>query len=154
MALEEYNKKRDFTKTREPKAVVKTAGSSRIFVIQKHNASHLHYDLRLEIDGVLKSWAVPKEPPTVEGIRRLAVETEDHPMDYGSFEGTIPAGEYGAGTVEIWDKGAFIPEKISEKEILFELSGKKMRGKYVLLKLKPTPKFPGEKNWLLFRKKE
>ena len=154
MALEEYNKKRDFTKTREPKAIVKPAGATRVFVIQKHNASHLHYDLRLEIDGVLKSWAIPKEPPLVEGVRRLAVETEDHPMDYGSFEGTIPAGEYGAGTVEIWDHGAFIPEKISEKEILFELEGNKMRGKYVLVKLKPTPRYPGEKNWLLFRKKE
>jgi len=154
MALEEYTKKRDFTKTREPKAVVKPLGENRIFVIQKHNASHLHYDLRLEMDGVLKSWAIPKEPPIEEGVRRLAVETEDHPMDYGSFEGTIPVGEYGAGTVEIWDHGAFIPEKISEKEILFELEGNKMRGKYVLVKLKPTPRYPGEKNWLLFRKKE
>jgi DNA ligase D-like protein (predicted 3'-phosphoesterase) len=153
MALEEYKKKRDFTKTGEPQAVVKSNGENRIFVIQKHNASHLHYDLRLEIDGVLKSWAIPKEPPVEEGVRRLAVETEDHPMDYGSFEGTIPAGEYGAGTVEIWDKGMFIPEKISEKEILFELAGNKMRGKYVLVKLKATPRYPGEKNWLLFRKK-
>jgi DNA ligase D-like protein (predicted 3'-phosphoesterase) len=154
MALEEYKKKRDFTKTREPKAVVMPEGSALIFVIQKHKASHLHYDLRLEIGGVLKSWAVPKEPPTEEGVRRLAVETEDHPMDYAGFEGTIPAGEYGAGTVEIWDKGAFRPEKISEKEILFELAGNKMHGKYVLVKLKATPRYPGEKNWLLFRKKE
>jgi DNA ligase D-like protein (predicted 3'-phosphoesterase) len=153
MALEEYKKKRDFTKTREPKAEVKPEGVNRIFVIQKHNASHLHYDLRLEIGGVLKSWAVPKEPPTEEGVRRLAVETEDHPMDYAGFEGTIPAGEYGAGTVEIWDKGVFIPEKIGEKEILFELAGNQMRGKYVLVKLKPTARYPGEKNWLLFRKK-
>jgi DNA ligase D-like protein (predicted 3'-phosphoesterase) len=154
MALEEYKKKRDFTKTREPKAVVKPAGVNSIFVIQKHNASHLHYDLRLEIDGVLKSWAIPKEPPIAEGVRRLAVETEDHPMDYASFEGTIPAGEYGAGTVEIWDRGAFIPEKVNEKEIIFELTGNKMLGKYVLVKLKPTPMYPGEKNWLFFRKKE
>jgi DNA ligase D-like protein (predicted 3'-phosphoesterase) len=154
MALEEYKKKRDFTKTSEPLAVVKSNGENRIFVIQKHNASHLHYDLRLEIDGVLKSWAIPKEPPEEEGVRRLAVETEDHPMDYGNFEGTIPEGEYGAGTVEIWDRGAFVPEKISEKEILFELAGKRMHGKYVMVKLKPTPRFPGEKNWLIFRKKE
>jgi DNA ligase D-like protein (predicted 3'-phosphoesterase) len=154
MALEEYKKKRDFTKTGEPKGTVKPKGGDRIFVIQKHNASHLHYDLRLEIDGVLKSWAIPKEPPEEEGVRRLAVETEDHPMDYGDFEGTIPAGEYGAGTVEIWDRGTFIPEKLSEKEILFELEGNKMHGKYVLVKIKPTPRYPGEKNWLIFRKKE
>ncbi|MFZ2455530.1 MAG: DNA polymerase ligase N-terminal domain-containing protein [Candidatus Altiarchaeia archaeon] len=154
MALEEYKKKRDFTKTLEPKAAVKPAGANRIFVVQKHDASRLHYDLRLEIGGVLKSWAVPKEPPTEEGVRRLAVETEDHPLDYAGFEGTIPEGEYGAGTVEIWDRGSFIPEKISGKEILFELAGNRMKGKYVLVKLKPTPRYPGEKNWLLFRKKE
>ena len=82
------------------------------------------------------------------------METEDHPIDYAGFEGTIPEGQYGAGTVEIWDKGEYIPEKIDSKEIIFELKGKKMQGKYILVKLKPTPKYPGEKNWLLFKKKE
>jgi len=153
MALEEYNTRRDFSKTNEPAGTLKKPGKEPIFVVQKHNASHLHYDLRLEIDGVLKSWAVPKEPPAEEGVKRLAVETEDHPLEYGSFEGVISEGEYGAGTVEIWDKGVFTPEKISEKEILFQLSGKKLSGNYVLVKLKPTPRFPGEKNWLFFRKK-
>ena len=154
MQLDEYNKKRDYANTSEPAGVVKDRGGKKIFVVQKHSASHLHYDLRLEIDGVLKSWAIPKEPPAEEGVRRLAVETEDHPIDYADFEGTIPEGQYGAGTVEIWDKGEYFPEKIDSKEIIFELAGKKMRGKYILVKLKPTVKYPGEKNWLLFKKKE
>jgi len=154
MPLDEYNKKRDFSRSREPAGKVSKPGEKRIFVIQKHDASHLHYDLRLEIDGVLKSWALPKEPPAEEGIKRLAVETEDHPLDYASFEGTIPEGEYGAGRVEIWDNGAFIPEKTDEKEIIFGLSGKKMKGRFALIKLKPTQRFPGEKNWLFFKKKE
>jgi DNA ligase D-like protein (predicted 3'-phosphoesterase) len=154
MPLDEYNKKRDYARTTEPAGVVKEPGAKTIFVVQKHSSSHLHYDFRLQIGGVLKSWAVPKEPPTDEGIRRLAVETEDHPIDYADFEGTIPAGEYGAGTVEIWDKGLYVPEKISEKEILLELAGKKMNGRYALVKLKPTAAYPGEKNWLLFKKKK
>ncbi|MBN2251706.1 MAG: 3'-phosphoesterase [Candidatus Altiarchaeota archaeon] len=154
MPLNEYKKKRDFSKTKEPSGKVKESGESKIFVVQKHKARNLHYDLRLETGGVLKSWAVPKEPPLKEGVKRLAVETEDHPIEYANFEGGIPEGEYGAGTVEIWDKGSFIPEKTQEKEILFTLNGKRMKGKYVLVKLKPTERFPGEKNWLLYKKKE
>ncbi len=154
MQLDEYNKKRDPARTTEPVGNVKEPGAKKIFVVQKHSSSRLHYDFRLQTGGVLKSWAIPKEPPLDPGIRRLAVETEDHPLDYAGFEGTIPAGEYGAGTVELWDKGEYTPEKTSEKEIIFELAGKKMQGKYVLVKLKPTAKYPGEKNWLIFKKKE
>jgi DNA ligase D-like protein (predicted 3'-phosphoesterase) len=153
MPLEEYNKKRDFEKTSEPKPEVKKTSGDLIFVVQKHNASHLHYDLRLERNGVLKSWAVPKEPPLAEGIKRLAVQVEDHPFSYANFEGTIPEGEYGAGTVEIWDKGTYTASKFEDKEILFTLKGKKMNGDYILIKLKPSPRFKGEKNWLLFKTK-
>jgi DNA ligase D-like protein (predicted 3'-phosphoesterase) len=153
MPLEEYNKKRDFEKTKEPRGEAEKSLDEKIFVIQKHNASHLHYDLRLEKDGVLKSWAVPKEPPLAEGIKRLAVQVEDHPLAYGNFEGTIPVGEYGAGTVEIWDKGKYTSTKFDDKEILFTLKGKKMTGNYILVKLKPSPRFKGERNWLLFKTK-
>lgn len=122
-----------------------------VFVVQEHHATRLHWDFRLEVEGVLKSWAVPKEPPLEAGVKRLAIEVQNHPLEYADFEGTIPEGQYGAGTVKIWDKGTYVPEKISEKEILVELHGKKMNGKYVLLKAH----FQGAKNsWLLFRKKE
>ncbi|MCK4243927.1 3'-phosphoesterase, partial [Candidatus Bathyarchaeota archaeon] len=114
MILEEYRSKRDFTKTSEPEAEIKEARKDLIYVIQKHQARNLHWDLRLEREGVLKSWAVPKEPPAREGVKRLAVAVEDHPVDYASFEGTIPKGEYGAGTVEIWDKGSYTSEKWKE----------------------------------------
>ena len=125
-----------------------------IFVVQKHYASHLHYDFRLELDNVLKSWAVPKTPPTDAAVKRLAVETEDHPISYADFEGTIAEGLYGAGKVEIWDKGMFKLERMEENKIIFELDGKKLRGTYVLLKLKSGGKYKGEKNWLLFQKKQ
>jgi len=118
------------------------------FVIQKHHAKHLHYDFRLEMDGVLKSWAVPKEPPTEPGVKRLAVQVEDHKLSYIDFEGTIPEGMYGAGKVEIWDKGTYRLEHRSKGKIQFTLNGEKMRGKYVLIRFKePT-------NWLLFKKKK
>ena len=148
MALEEYNRKRDFSKTNEPAGGVKSTGGS-VYVIQKHQASHLHWDLRLEFDGVLKSWAVPKEPPEREGEKRLAVETEDHPIDYAKFEGTIPKGEYGAGTVEIWDSGTFKAIERTEDKILADIKGKKLSGQYYLVR------FPnaGPKSWLLFKKK-
>ncbi|MCK4927519.1 MAG: 3'-phosphoesterase [Candidatus Aenigmarchaeota archaeon] len=148
--LEKYKEKRDFTKTGEPEGRSEESDSKEnIFVIQEHHARNLHYDLRLEIEGVLKSWAVPKEPPKEPGIKRLAIQTEDHPLNYADFEGTIPEGQYGAGKVKIWDKGRFIPEKITEKEILFRLEGKRMKGDYVLVKTGF-----GKGSWLFFRKKE
>jgi DNA ligase D-like protein (predicted 3'-phosphoesterase) len=153
MALEEYKKKRDLEKTPEPAAEVKGAGS-RTYVIQKHQASHLHYDLRLEYGGVLRSWALPKEPPTEKGLRRLAVATEDHPVDYASFEGTIPEGHYGAGKVEIWDKGTFDSVEEGEGSLVVNIHGKKLTGRYALVKMKPTDRFPGENNWLLFKTAE
>ena len=107
--IETYNRKRDFTKTKEPKGR-KLKGKGDSFVVQKHDASRLHWDFRLELDGVLKSWAVPKGPSLDPGENRLAMRTEDHPLDYGDFEGTIPKGEYGGGTVMLWDQGRWIPE--------------------------------------------
>ena len=123
-----------------------------IFVIQKHHASHLHYDFRLEKDGVLKSWAIPKEPPKEIGIKRLAIQVEDHSLDYANFEGEIAEGLYGAGLVEIWDKGYYMPIKFNSTEIIFELKGEKLKGTYCLIKLKP--KLPQDKNWLFFKKKQ
>lgn len=117
------------------------------FVIQKHQATHLHYDFRLEMDGVLKSWAIPKDPPTKSGVKRLAVQVEDHALDYINFEGTIPEGMYGAGTVEIWDKGTYILKTRKENKIEFILQGSKLEGTYLLIRFR-------NKNWLLFRKKE
>lgn len=118
-----------------------------VYVIQRHAATHLHYDLRLEIDGILKSWAIPKEPPTAHGVRRLAVQVEDHPLGYENFEGVIPEGEYGAGTVEIWDRGTYRLLERSTDKLLIEINGEKLNGKYMLLR------FKGDKNWLFFKKK-
>jgi DNA ligase D-like protein (predicted 3'-phosphoesterase) len=120
-----------------------------VFVIHKHAAKHLHWDLRLEIDGVLKSWAVPKEPPTDLGVKRLAVQVEDHDLEYASYEGTIPKGMYGAGRVEIWDKGEFEIKKNDKDKIEFVLKGKKLKGNYCLIRFKKA----GEKQWLFFRMK-
>lgn len=145
MPLKKYREKRNFGKTREPKG--ERVGEGNIYVIQKHYASHLHYDLRLEMDGVLKSWAVPKAPPTEPGIRRLAVEVEDHPIEYANFEGTIPEGEYGAGTVEIWDKGSYTLLERKENKLMIEISGRRLEGVYYLIR------FKGRKNWLFFKKK-
>ena len=122
-----------------------------IFVIQKHKATHLHYDFRLEKDGVLKSWAIPKEPPKEVDIKRLAIQVEDHSLGYEDFEGEIAEGLYGAGTVEIWDKGYYEPIKFQTKEIIFKLSGEKLKGTYCLIKIQP--KNPEDKNWLFFKKK-
>ena len=145
MSLDLYKQKRDFKATPEPKGELKPSQDSR-FVVQKHKATHLHYDFRLELDGALKSWAVPKEPSTEPGIRRLAVSVEDHPLDYINFEGTIPKGEYGAGTVEIWDNGTFDLKERTEKALSFILHGNKLQGDYKLVSFK-------EKNWLLFKPK-
>jgi len=147
MALEKYQAKRKFSKTPEPKGLVKKRSLSR-FVVQKHQASHLHYDFRLEADGVLKSWAVPKGVPEKAGIKRLAVQVEDHPVDYINFSGRIPEGEYGAGTVEIYDKGKWqaLDGSLEKGSIKFKLAGKKLKGEYVLVRLKD------EKNWLIYKK--
>lgn len=153
MSIEEYQKKRDFVTSSEPKGSViggnsEDSENNSIFVIQEHHATHLHWDLRLEIGGTLRSWAVPKEPPTVEGVKRLAIQVEDHPVEYANFEGIIPAGMYGAGTVKIWDKGEFSLEEEIENKLIFELKGKRMVGKYSLIKV---PKM-GKNSWLLFKK--
>ena len=118
----------------------------RIYVIQKHQARKLHYDLRLEMDGVLKSWAIPKEPPTRKGVKRLAVQVEDHALEYADFEGVIPEGYYGAGTVEIWDRGTYELEKREEGKIVIRINGKKLKGRFCLIKLKGQ-----EKNWIFFK---
>lgn len=117
------------------------------YCIQEHHATHLHYDLRLEIESKAKSWAIPKEPPLKEGIKRLAVQVEDHDVDYMDFEGEIPKGQYGAGSVKIWDKGYWKPESIDDKKIVAVIDGKKLKGKFTLLKFK-------EKNWLFFKSNE
>lgn len=113
------------------------------YSIQKHQATHLHYDLRLEINGVAKSWAIPKEPPKKKGIKRLAIQVEDHSVAYMNFEGEIKEG-YGKGKVELYDSGYWVPEKATDKEIVCEISGKKLKGRYFLIKLKG-------KNWLFFK---
>jgi bifunctional non-homologous end joining protein LigD len=140
--IETYNRKRDFSKTAEPKGR-KLKGKGDSFVVQKHEASRLHWDFRLELDGVLKSWAVPKGPSLDPGQNRLAMRTEDHPLDYGDFEGTIPKGEYGGGTVMLWDQGRWIPEPgkdpkktIDEGHLHFTLEGERMKGEWVMFRLK------------------
>ncbi len=146
MSLKRYKERRNFTRTPEPGGRIQP-GERHRFVVHKHQARQLHYDFRLEIGGVLRSWAVPKGPPLESGIRRLAVQVEDHPVDYIDFKGEIPRGEYGAGTVEIWDKGEFVLEKETEDRLEFSLSGEKLSGGYVLL-------HTGNKNWLFIRRKE
>ena len=148
MSLRTYKKKRILKKTGEPEAKLKKAGKKLIYLIHKHKATNLHYDLRLEINGVLKSWAVPKEPPIKKGVKRLAIQVEDHPIDYATFEGTIPEGHYGAGKVEIWDKGNYELIEKDSKKIEFELHGKKLKGKYVLIKTDYGDK---KKSWLFFK---
>jgi DNA ligase D-like protein (predicted 3'-phosphoesterase) len=120
------------------------------FVIQQHKATHLHWDFRLDMNGVLKSWAIPKEPSKKEGEKRLAVQVEDHPRSYIGFEGEIPEGEYGAGTVRIWDKGIYKILNQRPDKIVFELNGKVLKGRYVLVKLKPT-KNEKRQNWIFFK---
>jgi len=154
MALETYRKKRDFRTTPEPAGKTRrTKGSS--FVVQKHDATRLHYDFRLELDGVLKSWAVTRGPSLVPGEKRLAVHVEDHPIDYGDFEGTIPKGEYGGGTVIVWDRGtwrpAFDPAKGYRKGHLeFDLEGDKLKGRWHLVRMAKKPREKRE-NWLLIK---
>lgn len=155
MTLRQYKAKRDFKKTLEPKGVKGSARDKHIFVIQKHHASHLHYDFRLELDGVLKSWAVPKGPSLDPQVKRLAVEVEDHPVGYAHFEGEIPKGEYGGGHVIVWDKGEWIPpknvhEQLKKGHLDFELRGEKLEGHWMLLRTKQGEN--KKPNWLLVKK--
>ncbi len=151
MELDEYHKKRDFKKTPEPGGEIghEKTGYPR-FVVQEHHASTHHFDLRFERNGVLKSWAVPKGIPEKSGIRNLAIRTEDHPLEYANFEGTIPRGEYGAGEVRIWDRGLYEPLKWEEDKIEVVLKGARIGGLYVLVRFKKA----GENDWLLLKGKE
>ena len=156
--LAEYHKKRQFDRTPEPSGADTSAKTEPTFVVQKHAARRLHYDFRLAIDGTLKSWAVPKGPSLNPNDKRLAVQTEDHPLDYANFEGNIPEGSYGAGTVMVWDRGTFQPEgnldpsrQIDRGEIKFALNGEKLRGSFVLVKLKHSEK---GNEWLMIKHKD
>ncbi|MCC8146739.1 MAG: 3'-phosphoesterase [Bacteroidales bacterium] len=158
MSLKEYQEKRKFDETPEPTAESRQASEREpIFVVQKHDASHLHFDFRLEADGVLKSWAVPKGPSMNPKEKRLAVQVEDHPLDYAEFEGLIPEGNYGAGTVEIWDNGTYtyiekykdVSTAIEEGILEFKLHGGKLKGLFTLIRTNMDGK---KKNWLLIKK--
>jgi bifunctional non-homologous end joining protein LigD len=162
MGLAKYQSMRRFSKTPEPKGKVKHASSKKLeFVIHKHAATRLHYDFRLELDGVLKSWAVPKGPSMNPKDRRLAVAVEDHPYDYRKFEGIIPEGNYGAGEVIIWDKGTYtdinnsddpvepLREGLKKGDLKFEMHGEKLKGKFALVKSSHD-----DKNWFLIKKKD
>jgi bifunctional non-homologous end joining protein LigD len=150
--LKDYAKKRGFAVTPEPRGKI-AARSKRTFVIQKHRASALHYDFRLEADGVLKSWAVPKGPSLDPAVKRLAMAVEDHPVEYGSFEGVIPEGEYGGGTVMLWDNGTYeadvddVGKALRAGELRFTLDGKKLHGGWVLVRT-------GGRKWLLMKRKD
>jgi DNA ligase D-like protein (predicted 3'-phosphoesterase) len=145
MGLDSYHEKRDFAASPEPRGEVVESGLAR-FVVQEHHARSLHYDFRLELDGVLKSWAVPKGPPEEHGVRRLAVQVEDHPVDYIDFHGEIPSG-YGAGTVAIWDHGTFELLHRDEAKLVFILNGERLNGRYTLVQT------GGTKNWMLIKSK-
>src|ERR1044071_4628037 len=145
-SLQKYRAKRDFKKTAEPRGAARVKKGSR-FVIQKHAATRLHYDLRLEVDGVMKSWAVTRGPSLDPGEKRLAVHVEDHPIEYNTFEGTIPQGEYGGGTVMIWDRGTWLPEGdphrgLQKGHLSFAVDGEKLHGAWHLVRMHRRP---GEK---------
>jgi bifunctional non-homologous end joining protein LigD len=163
--LEQYRKKRDFAATPEPPGPEGPGEEGALsFVVHKHQASHLHYDLRLELDGVLKSWAIPKGPSLDPAEKKLAMLVEDHPFDYRTFEGVIPEGNYGAGRVMIWDRGSYraagrttrreseeaLRQGLSRGHISFVLDGQKLKGEFALVRLKRA----GEKSWLLIKKKD
>src|SRR6202012_5346070 len=161
-ALTVYRTKRDFTKTEEPSGEHRVAPSSRLrFVVQKHAATRLHYDLRLEWDGVFKSWAVTKGPSLNPDDKRLAVEVEDHPLDYGDFEGTIPKGEYGGGTVLLWGRGYWTPEgakspqeALADGDLKFSLAGERLHGSWVLVRMKRDRSGGKRTNWLLIKHRD
>ncbi len=162
MALTEYRRKRDFGRTPEPAGAAVRATASRplSFVIQKHAARRLHYDFRLELDGVLKSWAVPKGPSADPGEKRLAVHVEDHPLEYGGFEGVIPEGEYGGGTVLLWDQGTWTPldpdpaEAYAKGNLKFMIDGEKLHGKWVLVRMGGKAAAERHENWLLIKERD
>lgn len=153
MPLKQYQAKRKFNQTPEPKGKIKKLALAK-FVVQEHHASHLHWDFRLAMNGVLKSWAVPKGVPTKAGVKHLAIQVEDHPIDYINFRGTIPEGNYGAGVVKIWDKGEYklkvqspklkVDDGELPKSFKFQLRGKKLQGDYAMINFKG-------KNWLIFK---
>lgn len=158
--LKKYNEKRDFKETPEPEGTLGAGTDDPVFVIQKHDARNLHYDLRLESEGVMKSWAVPKGPSLDPKVKRLAVPTEDHPMSYNDFEGVIPPGNYGAGTVLVWDRGTFrntkgegasFSDNLEEGHATIELYGEKLKGKFALLRTKRGGK---RLQWLFFKMKD
>lgn len=162
MPLGEYRKKRDFTKTPEPVARTRHSGSRRIFVVQKHDASRLHYDFRLEINRVLVSWAVPKGPSLNPADKRLAIMTEDHPLEYADFEGVIPAGQYGEGTVMVWDRGGYdladgasAEQQLAQGEIKVVLHGRKLRGGFALVRVgKLSPHRAQKERWLMIKHRD
>jgi len=161
MALTKYRAKRNFEITSEPKGSSKTrdAGEELSFVVQKHQATNLHYDFRLEWKGVLLSWAIPKGPSLDPSVKRLAMAVEDHPVEYGGFEGVIPEGQYGGGTVMVWDRGTWEPESpdvdasLRDGELKFTLHGSKLKGSWVLVRTKPIGK-SGRSSWLLIKHKD
>jgi len=163
MPLNEYRKKRDFKVTPEPSGngSARKSKSKRLrYVIQKHRASQLHYDFRLELNEVMLSWAVPKGPSLDTSVKQLAMQVEDHPIDYSDFEGVIPTGEYGGGTVMIWDTGYWMPESpdvdaaLKKGDLKFTLHGKKLKGSWVLVRTRGFGKSPGRSSWLLIKHKD
>ena len=164
--LSDYRRKRDFKRTREPQGGHARKSSRLAYVIQKHAASRLHFDLRLELDGVMKSWAVPKGPSTDPAVKRLAIQVEDHPIEYNAFEGTIPKGEYGGGTVMIWDQGTYQPaeksadpqktlrEGYARGDLKILLRGKRLRGSWVLVRTKGRRASNGRGQWLLIKHRD
>jgi bifunctional non-homologous end joining protein LigD len=162
MTLKEYSKKRHFGVTPEPsgKSSKSKKESSLIFVVQKHRATQLHYDFRLEWKGVLLSWAVPKGPSLDPSVKRLAMQVEDHPLDYANFEGVIPEGEYGGGTVMVWDKGTWTPESedvdaaLAKGDLKFTLHGKKLKGSWVLVRTRGFGSSNPGKSWLLIKHRD
>jgi bifunctional non-homologous end joining protein LigD len=164
-ALKDYRRKRDFARTAEPEGKsARPRSRSLRFVIQKHAASHLHFDFRVELDGVMKSWAVPKGPSLDPATRRLAMQVEDHPIEYNTFEGTIPKGEYGGGTVMLWDRGTYtywekdpdpverLREGYAKGDLKFELRGKRLRGSWVLVRIRRGD--PDKPQWLLIKHRD
>ena len=162
MSLSEYRKKRNFAKTPEPAGRLRALHRGRTFVVQKHSASHLHYDFRLEVGGVLASWAIPKGPSMNPRQKRLALRTENHPLEYATFEGVIPEGEYGAGVVMVWDKGDYRPQydesievQLVSGKIDIVLSGVKLRGGFSLIKIAARSDRRNQGDaWLLIKQKD